>query len=319
MGKVLAVCISNKKGTSKNRIGEGILRENYGLEGDAHAGKGLRQVSLLADETLKEIKKKGIKIGCGGFGENLTTTEIEIPSLLVSTRLKVGKSALLEITQIGKTCQKPCEIYRRLGNCILPSQGVFARVLSGGKVKEGDRITSGSERKILAGVLTISDRCASGEREDKSGVLLKEALKALAAEVVLYKLIPDDFREIVKTLKNWSGSGIINLILTTGGTGPSLRDVTPEATREVLDREMPGFAEIIRAEGAKKTVRAYLSRGVAGIRGKTLIVNLPGSPQGAKDSLEIISPILEHAIEVMEGKGEISGCEAKAQSNGKSE
>ncbi|MBT9146632.1 MAG: Molybdopterin adenylyltransferase [Syntrophomonadaceae bacterium] len=304
MGKVLAVCISKKKGTSKNRVEEGILRKNYGLEGDAHAGGGSRQVSLLADETLKEMKKKGIKISCGGFGENLTTTKIEITSLLVGARLKVGKSALLEITQIGKTCQKPCKIYKSLGNCILPSQGVFAKVLSGGKVKKWDRITPGGGRKILAGVLTISDRCASGEREDKSGMLLRETLKALAAEVMLYKLISDDFGEIIKTLKNWSDSGIVNLILTTGGTGPSLRDVTPEATGEVLDKEMPGFAEIIRAEGAKKTVRAYLSRGVAGIRGKTLIVNLPGSPQGAKDSLEIISPILEHAIEVMEGKEE---------------
>jgi len=305
MGKILAVCISKKKGISKNRIGEGILKENYGLEGDAHAGGGPRQVSLLADETLKEMKKKGIKIGCGGFGENFTTTGIEITSLLVGTRLRVGKSALLEITQIGKTCQKPCEIYKRLGDCILPSQGVFAKVLSGGKVKKGDKITPGSDRKILAGVLTISDRGASGEREDKSGVFLKEALRALTAEVVLYKVIPDDFHEIMKTLKNWSDSGIVNLILTTGGTGPSPRDVTPEATREILDKEMPGFAEMIRAEGAKKTVRAYLSRGVAGIRGKTLIVNLPGSPRGAKDSLEIISPILEHAIEVMKGKG---GC-----------
>ena len=304
MGKVLAVCVSKKKGTSKGRVGEAILKENYGLVGDAHAGGGLRQVSLLANESLKEMKKKGIKIGCGGFGENLTTTEIEVTNLLVGARLRIGESALLEITQIGKTCQKPCEIYKNLGDCILPSQGVFARVLSGGKVKKGDKITPGSQKKILAGVLTISDRGASGEREDKSGALLRETLKALAAEVVLYKLIPDDSCEITKTLKNWADSGIINLILTTGGTGPSPRDVTPEATKEILDREMPGFAEMMRAEGAKKTVRAYLSRGVAGIRGKTLIVNLPGSPRGAKDSLEIISPILEHAIEIMKGKGE---------------
>lgn len=304
MGKVLAVCVSKKKGTSKDRVGEAILKENYGLVGDAHAGGGPRQVSLLANESLKEMKKKGIKIGCGGFGENLTTTEIEVTSLLVGTKLRVGKSALLEITQIGKTCQKPCEIYKNLGDCILPSQGVFAKVLSGGKVKKGDKITPGNEKKILAGVLTISDRCASGEREDKSGMLLREILKTLSAEVVLYKLIPDDSCEITKTLKNWADSDIINLILTTGGTGPSPRDVTPEATRKILDKEMPGFGEMMRAEGAKKTVRAYLSRGVTGIRGKTLIVNLPGSPWGAKDSLEIISPILEHAIEIMEGKGE---------------
>lgn len=315
MGKVLEVCVSKKKGASKDRVGEAILRENYGLVGDAHAGGGLRQVSLLANESLKEIKKKGMKIGCGGFGENLTTTGIEITSLLVGTRLRVGKSAILEITQIGKTCQKPCEIYQYLGDCILPSQGIFARVLSGGKVKKGDGITPGSERKILAGVLTISDRGASGEREDKSGALLKETLKALGSEVVLYKLIPDDFSEIMKTLRNWSDSGIINLILTTGGTGPSPRDVTPEATREILDKEMPGFAEMIRAEGAKKILRAYLSRGVAGIRGKTLIVNLPGSPRGAKDSLEIISPILEHAIEVMEGKGDGKLCLVNARRN----
>lgn len=304
MGKLLAVCISKDKGTSKNRVREAILKENYGLVGDAHAGEGPRQVSLLAEETLKEIREKNIEISCGGFGENFTTSGIELTSIPVGAKLRVGKSAILEVTQIGKRCQKPCEIYKSLGECILPSQGIFARVLRGGRVREGDEIVAGSKEKILAGVLTISDRCASGEREDRSGLLLREMLKILPADVMLYKLIPDEFYEITRTLKKWSDGGIVNLILTTGGTGPSPRDVTPEATRETLDKEMPGFAEMIRAEGAKKTMRAYLSRGTAGIRGKTLIVNLPGSPDGAKDSLGIISPILKHAIEKIEGRGE---------------
>lgn len=301
MGRILAVCKSEKKGTSKKNIREGILKENYGLVGDAHAGPGLRQISLLAKESLEEIKKKGLKIGCGGFGENLTTLGIELISLVIGTRLKVGGNVLLEVTQIGKTCKKPCKIYQKLGNCILPSQGIFARVLQGGMVREGDRINIDEEEMISAGVLTISDRSAKGERPDKSGNFIKETLRKISARATRYKIVPDVVKSISSTLKDWSDQGGVDLIITTGGTGFSPRDVTPEATKRILDKEVPGLSEMMRTEGAKRTKRAYLSRGVAGIRKKTLIVNLPGNPQGARESLEIISPILSHAIEIIKG------------------
>lgn len=301
VGKILAVCISNKKGVSKKKIKKGILKENYGLLGDAHAGESIRQVSLLAKESLEEIKKRGIKIGCGGFGENLTTQDIELTSLVMGVRLKVGE-AILEVSQIGKTCRKPCKIYREQGMCILPSQGIFTKVLKGGFVAQGDTIEIVSERKFRAGILIISDRSASGEREDKSRSLIFEALKIIDIEPVRYKIIPDDFKLISSTLRDWSDKGELDLITTSGGTGFSPRDVTPEATKKILDKEAPGLSEMMRARSAEKTKFSYLSRGVCGIRKKTLIINLPGNPEAVRDCLEIISPILEHAIEVMKGK-----------------
>jgi len=303
MGKIVAVCISEKKGTSKTNLKKGVLKENHGLLGDAHAGKWHRQVSLLAKESLEKIERKGKKIGCGGFGENLTTSGIELTSLVVGTRLKVGQKALLKVTQIGKTCQKPCQIYKDKGLCILPSQGIFARVLKGETIKSGDKIEIENNPNLtLGGILTISDSCAEGKREDKSGQFLKENLQSISGQAIRYKIVPDDSNLISATLKNWADKGSLDFIFTTGGTGFSPRDVTPEATKKVLDKETPGIAEMLRVEGAKKTKRAYLSRGLAGIRKKTLIINLPGSLKAVGESLEIISPVLPHALEIIKGR-----------------
>ncbi|MDB4349325.1 molybdopterin-binding protein [Omnitrophica bacterium] len=301
MGKILAVCKNSKKGLAKKNAKRGVLKEDYGLIGDAHAGPGLRQISLLAKEDLDEMKKKGLKIGCGGFGENLTVSKLELTSLVIGTRLKAGE-AILEVTKIGKTCKKPCGIYKRQGSCILPSQGVFARVIRGGVVSQNDAIGINLDKKISTGVLVVSDRGASGQRCDKSGRLIIDALKAMGAEAVRYKVIPDDREVISSTLRRWSDEEKIDLLLTSGGTGFSPRDVTPEATKEILNKEAPGLAEMLRARSAEKTEFAYLSRGIAGIRKKTLIINLPGSPRAASDCMSIILPIISHAIEVMKGK-----------------
>lgn len=301
MGKIIAVCLSDKKGVPKKNVRKATLKENYGLIGDAHAGPGLRQVSLLAKESLQKISKKGLKLGCGGFGENLTTNGIELTSFVVGTKLKGGES-ILKVTKIGKDCKKPCSIYKRLGNCILPSQGIFAKVLKGGIVAQNDSIEIVPSKKISAGILTVSDKSASGQRKDKSGKLIINALKIIDAEAIRYKVIPDERELISATLRLWADEGILDLILTSGGTGFSPRDVTPEATKEILEKEAPGLVEMMRARSAAKTELAYLSRGVSGIRRRTLIINLPGSPKGVEEYLEIISPILGHAIEVMKGK-----------------
>lgn len=301
MGKILAVCKSSRKGVSKKNIKKGIFKKDYGLLGDAHAGPGKRQVSLLDKEGLDEIKKMGMKIGCGGFGENLTTSGIELTSLVIGTHLKAG-GAILEVTQIGKTCKKPCKIYKKQGMCILPSQGIFARVLKGGSVQQGDSIEITTDGKIKTGILIISDRRAGGNMDDKSGEFIIDALKIIRGEAVRYKIIPDEIKLISSTLRNWSDKEGLDLIITSGGTGFSPRDVTPEATKKILKKEAPGLAEMMRAKTSQKTERAYLSRGVAGIRKKSLIINLPGSPKAVKECLEILSPVLEHAIEVMKGK-----------------
>lgn len=152
---------------------------------------------------------------------------------------------------------------------------------------------------ISIAVLTISDKGSRGEREDRSGPLVSDLLKPLGSRVDHYEIIPDEKELIKEKLLEYSGK--VDLILTTGGTGLSPRDVTPDATLEIIDREVPGIAEIMRSEGFKKTSRAILSRAVAGIKGKTLIINLPGSPKAVKEGLEIIFDIIPHAIEKIKG------------------
>ena len=141
MAKIIAVCISENKGTKKDGIGEGILKENYGLVGDAHADlQTHRQVSLLAIEGINKMRSLGFDVGPGDFAENLTCEGIDPVSLPIGTHLAIGSEAVLEITQIGKECHAGCAIYRQTGKCIMPKQGVFARVIRGGAVRAGDTI-----------------------------------------------------------------------------------------------------------------------------------------------------------------------------------
>lgn len=150
------------------------------------------------------------------------------------------------------------------------------------------------------GILTLSDRSARGEREDTSGVVLADLIGAQNWSVAKRTILPDEESAIKAMLIEWSDSGEFDIILTTGGTGFSPRDVTPEATRAVIGRDAPGLAEAMRAAGLTKTPHAMLSRAIAGIRGKTLIVNLPGSPKGAVENLQTILPVLPHAVQLLQ-------------------
>lgn len=148
-------------------------------------------------------------------------------------------------------------------------------------------------------ILTVSDRGASGEYEDRSGPLLAQMVgERTGWEIALQRIVPDDLDLIANTLRQWCAAGV-NLILTSGGTGFAPRDVTPEATRAVIERETPGIAEALRAESLKVTRHAMLSRGVAGIRGRTLIVNLPGSPKAVRENMEVLLPVLPHALALL--------------------
>ncbi|HDD43554.1 MAG TPA: MogA/MoaB family molybdenum cofactor biosynthesis protein [Candidatus Desulfofervidus auxilii] len=156
------------------------------------------------------------------------------------------------------------------------------------------------------GVLTISDKGSKGEREDKSGKLLQEILKKSGFEIKAYTIVPDEEIVIIEKLKEWADKKQLDLILTTGGTGLTPRDVTPEATQKIIEKIIPGIEEALRIEGMKKTPFSILSRGIAGIRKKTLIINLPGSPKAVQESMEIILPILFHAIDKI--KGDLKEC-----------
>ncbi len=161
-------------------------------------------------------------------------------------------------------------------------------------------------KPIRTAIITLSDKGSKGEREDESGSVIRDMLGAINAEIVHYSVLPDERQQISELLTRLSDAGGIDLIVTTGGTGVAPRDVTPEATRAVIDRELPGMAEAMRAESLKKTPHAMISRAVAGIRKQTLILNLPGSPRAVRENLGVVFPALAHAIEKI--KGDPSDC-----------
>ena len=158
------------------------------------------------------------------------------------------------------------------------------------------------DRKIRAAVVTVSDGVCRGTREDKSGPAVAARLKAAGIEVVNTRVTPDEQGEIARCLRELADAGAIGAIFTTGGTGVAARDVTPEATREVVEREIPGIGELMRAKGLQSTRFAPLSRAVAGIRGRALIINLPGSPRGAVESLDAILELVPHVLDLLEGR-----------------
>jgi molybdenum cofactor synthesis domain-containing protein len=159
---------------------------------------------------------------------------------------------------------------------------------------------------IRAAVVTVSDSAVAGTREDRSGPALRDRAQALGWTVSAMELAPDECDQIASLLRRLADSGEVAVILTTGGTGVALRDVTPEATRSVIEREIPGLGELMRSQGLKFTPKAVLSRALAGVRGRTLIVNVPGSPKGAVQSLDAIASLIPHIVDLLEGRTEHS-------------
>ncbi|MFC1902445.1 molybdenum cofactor biosynthesis protein B [Chloroflexota bacterium] len=153
-----------------------------------------------------------------------------------------------------------------------------------------------------SGILTISDKGSQGQRYDKSGEVISNSLSVLDSRVVKYEVVPDEADIIASRLAEWADSGGVDVILTTGGTGLGPRDVTPEATLSIVDKVVPGFAEAMRAETFKATPFAILSRAVAGVRGKCLIINLPGSPKAVQECLQVVLPAIPHAVEIIKGE-----------------
>jgi len=298
MATVVAVNISTKKGTVKHPVLEGCLITPQGIEGDAHAGDWHRQVSLLDQESIDKMTQQGVKdLTPGKFAENITTQGIELYTLPIGTRLLIVETEL-EVTQIGKECHHHCQIYQQIGMCVMPTEGIFAKVIKDGFVKPGDEIVV--VPTIRAAIVTVSDNGFSGTREDKSGPALVSALKN-KAQVLHTMIIPDELEQIKAALIELADSGQVDVILTTGGTGFAPRDVTPEATQAVVERTAPGIPEAMRQASQQITPRAMLSRATAGIRKRSLIVNLPGSPKAAVECLEVFLPVMQHAVETLRG------------------
>ena len=156
--------------------------------------------------------------------------------------------------------------------------------------------------EIRAAVVTVSDRCARGEREDESGALLVELLREAGAKVVAKEVLTDDLEPLAEHLRALADRDDVNLVVTTGGTGLSLRDNTPEATRAVVEREVPGLSEAMRAETLRQTPTAMLSRGLCGVRNGALVINLPGSPKGVRECFAVVRPVLGHAVALLAGR-----------------
>lgn len=308
MGEVLAVCMSEKRGVSKQNRGSILIRKNWGIEGDAHAGEWHRQVSLLSAEKILEFNKKGAGIMFGAFGENIVVEGLDFRNFPVGTLLRCNE-VLLELTQIGKECHNHCAIYHNVGDCIMPREGVFAKVLNGGEISVGDKMVI-EERKIRkpwqVAVVTLSDKAYKGIRKDLSGSTIEKRLIDEGFEVIEKLILPDNRELIKQTLIRLTDQQQIDLILTTGGTGLGLRDVTPEATMEISTKNVPGIAEAIRMKSMKITSRAMLSRGVSVVRNRTLIINMPGSPKACKESMDAFMGILSHALSLL--RDEVNEC-----------
>ena len=303
MGKVIAVCTSQIRGVQKENRTEGWFEKDWGIRDDAHAGHWHRQVSLLSADKIADFNARGAGVAPGAFGENLVVEGIDFRSLPVGTWLRC-RDVLLEITQIGKECHSHCAIYHRVGDCIMPREGVFARVLHSGTIAVGD-VMEIAERDVplpfQAAVITLSDRSSRGERPDLSGPAIKDRLIGDGFEGVETLLLPDDREKLRQELIRLCDQRRPDLILTTGGTGFAPRDITPEATLDAAEKTVPGIAEAIRAASMAVTRRAMLSRAVSVIRKKTLIVNLPGSPKACMESMDAFMDQLPHGLSLLRG------------------
>lgn len=303
-GRVVAVCAAERTGVAKRPLGAVTVRPGHGVEGDAHAGDWHRQVSLIDTLRQGEVRARVPELADGAFGENFVVDGIDLREAGIGSLLGLGERVLVEVTQIGKVCHDRCGIYRAVGECPMSSEGVFARVIEGGEVRPGD--AARVERLVGRGtgqcaVVVVSDRCARGETRDTAGELLGRLLGEAGFNVMEKVLVPDERPAIAAAIAGLCDERGADAVFTAGGTGMAPRDVTPEATMEVIERPVPGIPEAIRAATMARTPRSILSRGVSGVRGRTLVVNLPGSEKGVRECIEVVLPVLGHAIETLRG------------------
>ena len=304
MAKVRSVNISEKKGTIKKPV-EKIVLNGQGVKGDAHAGVWHRQVSLLGKESVDKFSlEAGRDIACGEFAENITTEGITLYEMSPLDRISIGE-VKLQVTQIGKKCHgSSCAIFREVGNCVMPKEGIFCRVLRQGEVSAGQEIVY-EPYQFRARVITLSDRASRGEYEDRSGPRAKELLERFFAGTdwkaeTGISVIPDhpaDLRELLTRFRDEK----IDLVITTGGTGIGPRDITPEVAREIMDKEVPGIMEAIRIQYGMEKPAALLSRGVAGVMDKTLLFCIPGSVRAVNEYMEEITKHIRHMIFMLHG------------------
>jgi molybdopterin adenylyltransferase len=302
--EIVSVNVSDEKGTSKRSVSE-IMLDERGVVGDAHAGPGLRQVSLLAIESIERFASEaGREFAPGEFAENVTVRGLDFRRISPLDRLRCGE-ALLEVTQLGKQCHgDTCAIFREVGKCVMPKEGFFCRVLHGGRLRPGDEF-SYLPKILRINVITLSDRAASADYEDRSGPRIEELLNEFFQDkrwrTQIDRLLLPDEASLLRAELLKAREEEVDVVITTGGTGVGPRDITPDVAIEVCDKLIPGIMEHIRLKYGAEKPNALLSRGIAGVAGRTLIYTLPGSPRAVEEYLSEILKTLEHLIYMIHG------------------
>ncbi|HPO11997.1 MAG TPA: molybdopterin-binding protein [Candidatus Hydrogenedentes bacterium] len=298
-GQVVSVNCSTEKGTSKTPVPEIVLDE-MGVVQDAHAGAWHRQVSLLSTESIERFAANaGRTFGFGDFAENITTRGVDLPAVAVLDRFLIGPVEL-EVTQLGKKCHGGgCAIFREVGACAMPKEGIFCRVVTGGTVKAGDPIRH-VPRQWRLRIITLSDRAFQGVYEDQSGPRARMHLESFCERnrwrpQIESIVLPDDADRLRAELVSTRGQGV-DVVITTGGTGIGPRDITPEVVMSLADKLIPGVMEHIRLLYGAQKPNALLSRSVAAVMGKTLVYSLPGSVKAVDEYLGEILKTMAHAV-----------------------
>lgn len=293
-----SVNISEKKGTVKLAVPHITINEN-GVEHDAHAGDWHRQVSMLSTESIAKFAQQANRvIKPGEFAENLTITGMNLINTAPLDTFEID-DVLLEVTQIGKKCHGDnCAIFREVGNCVMPKEGIFCRV------KQGGIITSGVQGTYLPKVfkvhiITLSDRASKGIYPDLSGQRIQEMTEiyfdSKKRKYQIEKtLIPDDPKMLEELIR--ASANNYDIVITTGGTGIGPKDFTPDVVKPLLEKEIPGIMDMIRMKYGQEKPNALISRSIAGVIGNTLVFCLPGSVKAVEEYMTEIHKVLEHLI-----------------------
>lgn len=294
---ITSVNISTDKGVVKTPVGF-IEADEYGIKNDAHSGDWHRQVSLLSTESIREFEKiTKCKYKPGDFAENITLSGMRLNECRPGDILR-SDTVTMMVTQIGKKCHGTgCSIFSQTGSCIMPNEGIFAKVLNGGTLKAGDIIVH--EPKIWdIAVITLSNRAYKGEYDDRSGPAVISAVEKFTASInrkanISYFLLPDD-KQLADSALREEIANRRHFIFTTGGTGIGPQDITPSVVNFLLDYEIPGIMEHIRTKYGSLKPNALLSRSVAGVAGESIIFTLPGGLKAVDEYLSEILPLMEH-------------------------